>query len=65
MTGDWGVVLPLLIFGGLSVAAGLLVLFLPETSHAILPDTVEDAKNFGRSVDIHRNTFQDLVIEIP
>ena len=48
MSGDWGVALPLLIFGGLSVVAGLLVLFLPETSNTILPDTVEDAKNFGR-----------------
>ncbi|KAK3778755.1 hypothetical protein RRG08_013026 [Elysia crispata] len=47
--GDLGIALPLLIFGSLSVTAGLLVIFLPETSHKVLPDTVEDAKNFGLS----------------
>ena len=46
--GNLGVALPLLIFGGLSVGAGLLMLFLPETSNRVLPDTVEEAKNFGR-----------------
>ncbi|GFN93715.1 organic cation transporter protein, partial [Plakobranchus ocellatus] len=45
--GNLGTALPLVMFGGLSVAAGLLVLFLPETSNKVLPDTVEDAKNFG------------------
>ena len=55
ISGDLGVALPLLIFGGLSVTAGLLVLFLPETSHRVLPDTVEGAKNFGKWVhDSHR-----------
>ncbi|GFO13863.1 solute carrier family 22 member 13 [Plakobranchus ocellatus] len=45
---DLGIALPLLIFGGLSVAAGLLVLLLPETSNKVLPDTIEDAKHFGK-----------------
>ncbi|KAK3734882.1 hypothetical protein RRG08_038908 [Elysia crispata] len=54
---DWGTALPLLIFGGLSLAAGFLVLFLPETSNKILPDTVEDAKNFGRSKKKARNNY--------
>ena len=49
--GDLGIALPLVIFGGLSVGAGLLVLFLPETTNKVLPDTVEDAKNFGRLID--------------
>ena len=48
MSGNWGVALPLLIFGGLSVTAGLLVLLLPETSNTVLPDSVEDARKFGR-----------------
>ncbi|GFN93714.1 organic cation transporter protein [Plakobranchus ocellatus] len=48
-SGHWDVAVPLMIFGGLSVAAGLLVLFLPETSNRVLPDTVEDAKSFGNA----------------
>ncbi|GFN79332.1 organic cation transporter protein [Plakobranchus ocellatus] len=57
ISGNWGVAVPLLIFGGLSVAAGLLVLFLPETSNRVLPDTVEDAKNFGKSSKNTRNSY--------
>nr|KAI8758146.1 organic cation transporter protein-like [Biomphalaria glabrata] len=48
ISGDMAVVLPLLIFGGASIFAGLLALLLPETANQKLPDTVEDAKNFGR-----------------
>ncbi|XP_059154043.1 organic cation transporter protein-like isoform X4 [Physella acuta] len=46
--GDLAVILPLLIFGSLSLAAGLCALILPETANRQLPDTVQDAKNFGR-----------------
>ena len=38
----WGP-LPLILFGGLSVLAGGLALFLPETSGKPLPQTIEDA----------------------
>lgn len=55
--GDIGTALPLVIFGSLSVAVGLLVLFLPETSNKVLPDTVEDAKNFGKSGKNPKNTY--------
>ncbi|KAK3734881.1 hypothetical protein RRG08_038907 [Elysia crispata] len=55
--GDLGIALPLVIFGGLSVGAGLLVLFLPETTNKVLPDTVEDAKNFGRSEKTATNKY--------
>ncbi|KAI8791631.1 organic cation transporter protein [Biomphalaria glabrata] len=48
ISGDMAVVLPLLIFGGACIFAGLLALLLPETANKMLPDTVEDAKNFGR-----------------
>ncbi|WAR08263.1 ORCT-like protein [Mya arenaria] len=41
--GDFGKALPLIIFGGLSVVAGLLSLFLPETNGQVLPETIEDA----------------------
>ncbi|GFN79336.1 solute carrier family 22 member 13 [Plakobranchus ocellatus] len=57
ISGRWGVAVPLLIFGGLSVAAGLLILFLPETSNRVLPDTVEDAKNFGKTKKNGKNSY--------
>ena len=34
--------LPGLLFGGLSTAAGLLTLLLPETLHRPLPQTIDD-----------------------
>ncbi|XP_013061478.2 organic cation transporter protein-like [Biomphalaria glabrata] len=62
ISGDMAVVLPLLIFGGASIFAGLLALLLPETANKMLPDTVEDAKNFGRkkgknNFDLHSVTL--------
>ncbi|KAK6169545.1 hypothetical protein SNE40_020580 [Patella caerulea] len=48
VNGDFGTALPLLVFGGASVAAGLLSLLLPETLNQTLPETIEDAKQFGR-----------------
>ena len=46
--GSFGVALPSLVFGVLSVLAGIFALFLPETLNKKLPETVADAKNFGR-----------------
>ncbi|XP_069127358.1 organic cation transporter protein-like isoform X3 [Argopecten irradians] len=40
----WGP-LPLILFGGLSVSAGLLALLLPETAGKPLPQTIEDCLN--------------------
>ncbi|KAL5011132.1 hypothetical protein ScPMuIL_013437 [Solemya velum] len=40
--------LPLIIFGSLSVAAGLLVLILPETVNRKMPETIDDAIMFRR-----------------
>ncbi|XP_055889980.1 organic cation transporter protein-like isoform X3 [Biomphalaria glabrata] len=48
ISGDMAVVLPLLIFGGASIIAGLLALLLPETANQTLPDTLKDAKNLGK-----------------
>nr|KAI8758142.1 organic cation transporter protein-like [Biomphalaria glabrata] len=48
ISGDMAVVLPLLIFGGASIFAGLLALLLPETANQTLPDTLKDAKNLGK-----------------
>ncbi|XP_022237075.1 organic cation transporter protein-like isoform X2 [Limulus polyphemus] len=39
---------PLGIFGGLSIAAGLLILRLPETKNKPLPDTLEEGEKFGK-----------------
>ncbi|KAH9525167.1 hypothetical protein Btru_000522 [Bulinus truncatus] len=59
ITGDMAVVLPLLIFGGTSIVAGLLALLLPETVNKMLPESVEDAKNFGRKQNKNSYTLQN------
>ncbi|XP_076466620.1 organic cation transporter protein-like [Babylonia areolata] len=46
--GSFGKVLPLIIFGSVTVAAGLASLLLPETLGRQLPDSIEDAANFGK-----------------
>ncbi|KAK7105608.1 organic cation transporter protein-like [Littorina saxatilis] len=46
--GDLGAALPLVIFGGSALAAGLLALFLPETLNRPLPESIDDAINYGK-----------------
>ncbi|KAL8581702.1 hypothetical protein ACOMHN_043120 [Nucella lapillus] len=46
--GSMGRALPLVIFGALALAAGLLALCLPETLHRKLPDTILEAATFTR-----------------
>nr|KAI8729344.1 organic cation transporter protein-like isoform X1 [Biomphalaria glabrata] len=41
--------IPLFIFGALSLVAGFSAYFLPETKNRRLPETIEDAVAFGRS----------------
>ncbi|KAK7071333.1 hypothetical protein SK128_003957 [Halocaridina rubra] len=48
LLGDAWKPLPLLIFGSLAFAAGILSLLLPETLGRRLPETIEDGENFGR-----------------
>lgn len=45
--GSFGQALPQIVFGILSVIAGLLALYLPETLNRDLPETIEQAVNFG------------------
>nr|XP_023012269.1 solute carrier family 22 member 3-like [Leptinotarsa decemlineata] len=40
---------PLMIFGILSLIAGVLALFFPETLNTKLPETIEDAVNIGKT----------------
>nr|XP_034332276.1 uncharacterized protein LOC105331458 isoform X2 [Crassostrea gigas] len=44
VSGDFGRVLPMCIFGGLAIFAGFLSLLLPETNKQDLPETLEDAE---------------------
>ncbi|XP_038075646.1 organic cation transporter protein-like [Patiria miniata] len=39
--------LPLCVFGGSAIIAGVLSLMLPETVGCSLPDTIQDGENFG------------------
>jgi len=50
--GKVGEALPLIVFGIVAVAAGLLCLQLPETLNRQLPDTIEEAENLGRCVHV-------------
>ncbi|XP_038075240.1 organic cation transporter protein-like [Patiria miniata] len=40
--------LPLCVFGGSAIIAGVLSLMLPETMGYSLPDTIQDGENFGK-----------------
>ncbi|XP_060603609.1 organic cation transporter protein-like [Ruditapes philippinarum] len=48
--GKFGTIEPLVIFGALSISAGLLLLLLPETHRQILPDTIAEGEQFGRKM---------------
>lgn len=46
--GDYVRILPLLIMGILTVSAGIASMFLPETLGIDLPQTLEEAEEFGK-----------------
>ncbi len=54
---------PLNIFGGLSLIAGVMVLLLPETRNKPLPETMEDAEMLGRTRPIKSNLSNGGVAE--
>lgn len=47
--------LPLFLFAGLGLFAGLLIQLLPETKGAALPETIEDAERLGRKTKPKEN----------
>nr|KAG5706794.1 hypothetical protein BaRGS_004129 [Batillaria attramentaria] len=46
--GAWGPALPQIVFGVSGLVTAILVFTLPETKGRLLPETVQDAENFGR-----------------
>ncbi|XP_060558966.1 organic cation transporter protein-like [Ruditapes philippinarum] len=49
LSGTTREILPLVVFGGMSLLSGLISLTLPETLNKNLPETIRDAERFGRS----------------
>ncbi|XP_067675920.1 organic cation transporter protein-like [Haliotis asinina] len=47
VSGRFGQILPMLIFGGITILAALLALFLPETLNKRLPETIKEAEMLG------------------
>ncbi|CAI9729436.1 organic cation transporter protein-like [Octopus vulgaris] len=58
MKSKFGVGLPGIFFGILSIIAGLLSLFLPETKGCSLPDTFEEGENIGRTLEHTKLSFK-------
>lgn len=44
--------LPFFLFGGFAIAAAFLIVILPETLNCKLPETIEDAENVGRRIEV-------------
>ncbi|KAH9507258.1 hypothetical protein Btru_056737 [Bulinus truncatus] len=54
VTGQFGQALPLIVFGATAVAGGIMCVILPETLNKPLPETLENAIDFGRNTRRHR-----------
>eukprot|EP00058_Branchiostoma_floridae_P006628 XP_002592116.1 hypothetical protein BRAFLDRAFT_59470 [Branchiostoma floridae] len=50
--------LPYIVFGGVSVLGGILCLMLPETLGAPLPQTLEEAEDFGK---FYKSLLQNFI----
>lgn len=46
--GKFGIALPQVIFGSLSIVGGIAAFFLPETLNRYLPETIEQGEQFGK-----------------
>ncbi|XP_048771044.2 organic cation transporter protein-like isoform X2 [Ostrea edulis] len=62
--GKFGQAVPLVIFGGASVLAGVLSLKLPETLDENLPETIEDGIQFG-TPEYRKKPQLSLTVEAP
>ncbi|XP_052809345.1 organic cation transporter protein-like [Mya arenaria] len=60
--GSFGQALPQLVFGSLTLVAGFLTLFLPETCNRRLPETIEEAITFGNKPDDTVETGVDISV---
>ncbi|XP_067674872.1 organic cation transporter protein-like [Haliotis asinina] len=58
--GNLKTALPLVVFGAVTVGAGLLSLILPETLNRKLPENIEDAKMFGRTSNSSQKCLDTL-----
>ncbi|GLG96485.1 Organic cation transporter protein [Gryllus bimaculatus] len=52
--------LPAIIFGAITVLAGLLALLLPETAHKTLPDSVAEGEEFGKKPYLVDMGYEDI-----
>lgn len=59
VTGQFGRALPLIVFGATTVIGGLMCFALPETLDKPLPETLEDAVDFGRTKQGSKTRRQD------
>lgn len=61
--------MPMMMFGGLSLLAGLLTLTLPETRGLRLPQTLEEAESLGTQVytilEPFCKRFQECLVGVP
>ncbi|KFM79543.1 Organic cation transporter 1, partial [Stegodyphus mimosarum] len=55
--------LPLVVFGMLAVASGVLTIFLPETAKQHLPHEMEDGENFGKTQPFWFCPFSEKPLE--
>ncbi|KAI8791476.1 organic cation transporter protein [Biomphalaria glabrata] len=60
LTGQLGKALPLIVFGATAVAGGIMCFILPETLNKPLPETLENAVDFGRASKRLRRHAQDV-----
>ncbi|XP_067676067.1 organic cation transporter protein-like [Haliotis asinina] len=51
ISGRFGQILPMLIFGGITILAAILALLLPETVNRKLPEIIKEAEMIGKNED--------------
>lgn len=52
--------LPTIIFGAMAVLSAMFTLFLPETLHKEMPQTIEDGERFGVGDTAYKTCFNFL-----